>query len=105
LANPTALAAYGLALEDLRTAITTANVNEAKGGFDGPRQSSVIDANDQLFSARDYRTIIVAYRNNAPVHLSDVAYAFDDTENLNQAAWMNITPAVIVNIQRQPEIG
>jgi len=102
LANPTALAAYGLALEDLRTAITTANVNEAKGGFDGPRQSSVIDANDQLFSGRDYRPIIIAYRNNAPVHLSDVAYAFDDTENLNQAAWMNVTRAVIVNIQRQP---
>ena len=102
LANPTALAAYGLALEDLRTAITAANVNEAKGGFDGPRQSSVIDANDQLFSARDYRPIIIAYRNNAPVHLSDVAYAFDDTENVNQAAWMNISPAVIVNIQRQP---
>ncbi len=102
LANPKALAAYGLSLEDLRTAITTANVNEAKGGFDGPRQSSVIDANDQLFSAMDYRPIIIAYRNNAPVHLSDVAYAFDDTENVNQAAWMNITPAVIVNIQRQP---
>ena len=102
LANPMTLASYGLALEDLRTAIISANVNEAKGGFDGPHQSSVIEANDQLFSAADYRPIIIAYRNSAPVRLSDVAYASDDTENLNQAAWMNTSPAVIVNIQRQP---
>jgi len=101
-ANPTALAAYNLSLEDLRTAITTANVNAAKGGFDGPKQSYVIGANDQLFTSGEYKSIIVAYRNGAPVKLSDVAEAFDDTENVNQAAWMNTTPAVIVNIQRQP---
>jgi multidrug efflux pump len=101
-ANPTALAAYGLSLEDLRTAITTANVNQAKGGFDGPKQSYVIGANDQLFTSPDYRALVVAYRNGAPVLLSDVADAIDDTENVNQAAWMNTVPAVIVNIQRQP---
>ena len=101
-ANPTALAAYGLTLEDVRTAITTANVNQAKGGFDGPRQAYIIGANDQLFSSKDYRSLIVAYRNNAPVRLSDVADVIDDAENVNQAAWINTSPAVIVNIQRQP---
>ncbi|HET6420247.1 MAG TPA: MdtB/MuxB family multidrug efflux RND transporter permease subunit [Geobacteraceae bacterium] len=101
-ANPTALSAYGLTLEDLRTAIVAANVNQAKGGFDGPRQSFIIGANDQLLSSKDYRPIIIAYRNGAPVYLSDVADVVDDTENINQAAWMNDTPAVIVNIQRQP---
>ncbi len=101
-ANPTALAAYGLTLEDLRTAIVAANVNQAKGGFDGPRQSFIIGANDQLLSSKDYRPVIIAYRNGAPVHLSDVADVVDDTENINQAAWMNDAPAVIVNIQRQP---
>lgn len=101
-ANPTTLAAYGLSFEDLRTAITTSNVNAAKGGFDGPKQSYVIGANDQLFTSSDYRSLVVAYRNGAPVFLSDVAQAIDDTENVNQAAWMNTAPAVIVNIQRQP---
>ncbi|HXY54561.1 MAG TPA: MdtB/MuxB family multidrug efflux RND transporter permease subunit [Nitrospirota bacterium] len=101
-ANPRSLAAYGLSLEDLRTAITAANVNEAKGGFDGPKQSYVIGANDQLFTSAQFNSLIVAYRNGAPVLLSDVARAIDDTENVNQAAWMNTTPAVIVNIQRQP---
>ena len=101
-ANPTALASYGLTLEDVRTAITTANVNQAKGGFDGPRQAYIIGANDQLFSSKDYRPLIIAYRNNAPVRLSDVADVIDDAENVNQAAWMNTSPAVIVNIQRQP---
>ena len=101
-ANPVALAAYGLTLEDLRAAIVAANVNQAKGGFDGPRQAYIIGANDQLFSSRDYRSLIVAYRNGAPVKLSDVADAVDDAENVRQAAWMNTTPAVIVNIQRQP---
>ena len=101
-ANPTALAAYNLTLEDLRTAVTAANVNQAKGGFDGPHQSYIIGANDQLLSSREYGPLIVAYRNGAPVHLSDVADAVNDAENVNQAAWMNITPAVIVNIQRQP---
>jgi len=101
-ANPTALAAYGLTLEDLRAVISAANVNQAKGSFDGPRQSYNIGANDQLFSSAEYRPLIVAYRNGAPVRLSDVAEAIDDVENVKQAAWMNHTPAVIINIQRQP---
>jgi multidrug efflux pump len=101
-ANPTALASYGLTLEDLRAVISTANVNQAKGSFDGPRQAYNIGANDQLFSSSEYQPLIVAYRNGAPVRLSDVAEAIDDVENVNQAAWMNETPAVILNIQRQP---
>jgi multidrug efflux pump len=100
--NPTALAAYGLTLEDLRAVISAANVNQAKGSFDGPRQSYNIGANDQLFSSAEYRPLVVAYRNGAPVRLSDVAEAIDDVENVKQAAWMNNTPAVIINIQRQP---
>jgi len=101
-ANPTALAAYGLTLEDLRTAVAAANVNQAKGSFDGPRQSSIIGANDQLLSSKEYKPLVVAYRKNAPVLLSDVADAVDDAENVKLAAWLNDTPAVIVNIQRQP---
>jgi multidrug efflux pump len=101
-ANPTALAAYGLTLEDLRTAIAAANTNQAKGGFDGLRQSSVIGANDQLFTGQEYRPLIVAYVNGAPVRLSDLADAVDSAENVKQAAWMNDAPAVIVNVQRQP---
>jgi multidrug efflux pump len=101
-ANPAALSAYGLTLEDLRLAVAAANVNQAKGSFDGPRQSSVIGANDQLLTSRDYKPLIVAYRNNAPVTLENVADVIDDAENVRQAAWMNGTPAVILNIQRQP---
>jgi multidrug efflux pump len=101
-ANPTALAAYGLTLEDLRLAVAAANVNQAKGSFDGPRQSSIIGANDQLLSSKEYKPLVVAYRKNAPVLLSDVADAVDDAENVKLAAWLNDTPAVIVNIQRQP---
>ena len=101
-ANPTALSAYGLTMEDLRMAIAAANVNQAKGAFDGPRRASIINATDQLLSSRDYRPLIVSYRNGAPVHLSEVADVIDDVENVKQAAWMNETPAVIVNIQRQP---
>ncbi len=101
-ANPTSLAAYGLTLEDLRTAISAANTNQAKGNFDGPRQSAIIGANDQLLTSDTYRQLIVAFVNGAPVRLSDVAEAVDDAENVKQAAWMNATPAVIVNIQRQP---
>ena len=101
-ANPAALAAYGLTLEDLRSALAAANVNQAKGSFDGPRQSFVINANDQLFTSSEYRKLVISYKNGAPVFLRDVAEAVDDTENINQAAWMNSTPAVIVNIQRQP---
>ena len=101
-ANPKALAANGLGLEDLRTAIAAANVNQAKGSFDGPQRASTIDANDQLRSAADYRTIIIAYRNGAPIYLSDVADVVDGAENVRLAAWMNEVPAVILNIQRQP---
>ncbi len=101
-ANPTALASYGLGLEDIRTALAAANVDQAKGVLDGPRQSFTIGANDQLLSSAQYSRIVVAYRNGAPVRLSDVANAVDSAENLKQAAWMNTTPAVIVNIQRQP---
>jgi multidrug efflux pump len=101
-ANPTALAANGLTLEDVRTAVAQANVNQAKGSFDGSRQSFAIAANDQLLSSAQYRPLVIAYRNGAPVQLSDVAQVVDDAENVKQAAWMNQTPAVIVNIQRQP---
>ena len=83
-------------------AVAAANVNQAKGSFDGPRQSYTIAANDQLLSSAEYRPLIVAQRNGAPVRLSDVAEVVDDAENLRQAAWMNETPAVIVNVQRQP---
>src|SRR5471030_2572236 len=101
-ANPTALSSYGLNLEDLRMAIGASSVNEAKGSFDGRQQSYTIGANDQLLSSADYRPLVVAYRNGAPVLLSDVASVIDDTENVKQAAWMNNVPAVILNIQRQP---
>ena len=101
-ANPTQLASYGLNLEDLRNAIVAANVNQAKGSFDGLHQSYQIGANDQLLSSTDYAPLIIAYRNSAPVKLTDVADVKDDAENIRQAAWMNETPAVILNIQRQP---
>ena len=101
-ANPTALASYGMSLEDMRTALAAANVNQAKGVLDGPRQSFTIGANDQLNSSAQYNSIVVAYKNGAPVRLSDVATAVDSAENIKQAAWMNTTPAVVVNIQRQP---
>jgi multidrug efflux pump len=100
--NPRALAANNLGLEDVRTAITAANVKKAKGSFDGPSRSYTIDANDQLRSAAEYRPIVIAYRNSAPILLSDVADVVDDAENLRLAAWMNDVPAVILNIQRQP---
>ena len=101
-ANPTSLASYGMTLEDLRTAISSANVDEAKGNFDGKQQAYTIGANDQLLAAQDYMPLIVSYHNGAPVKLSDVATAVDDAENVKAAAWMNLTPAVIVNVQRQP---
>jgi multidrug efflux pump len=101
-ANPTALSSYGLNLEDLRTALTETSVNQAKGNFDGPNQDYQINANDQLVTSADYRNVVVAYRNGAPIMLRDVAQVVDGIENNKQAAWMNETPAVIVNIQRQP---
>src|SRR5579859_2438377 len=101
-ANPTSLASYGLNLEDVRTALLAANVNQAKGNFDGPHQAYTIGANDQLLSSSDYAPLVIAYRNGAPVNLTDVATVTDDAENIRQAAWMNDVPAVIMNIQRQP---
>ena len=117
-ANPTALAGYGLSLEDLRTALGNANVDQAKGSLSGARQSFTIGANDQLLSSADYAKVIIAYRNGSPVRLSDVANSIDSAENLFQAAWMGkaavpasksgpahdaeMNPAVILNIQRQP---
>jgi len=111
-ANPTALAGYGLSLEDVRSAMGSANVDQAKGAINGPRQAYTIGANDQLLSSGDYSNVIIAYRNGAPVRLSDVANAVDSSENLYQAAWMGtaatstapaqLKPAVLLNIQRQP---
>jgi multidrug efflux pump len=101
-ANPAALSSYGINLEDLRAALTQASVNAAKGNFDGPRQNYQIDANDQLVTSDDYRKVVVAYRNGAPVMLTDVAQIVNGVENNNQSAWMNQTPAVILNVQRQP---
>ncbi len=100
--NPTALSSLGLNLADVRTAITAANVNQAKGSFDGQRQAFTIGANDQIFTSEQYRKLIITYRNEAPVLLSDVADVIDDVENQRQAAWMNDKSAVILNIQRQP---
>jgi multidrug efflux pump len=100
--NPTALSSYGINLEDVRTALTASSVNAAKGNFDGPSQDYQIDANDQLVTSDDYRNVVVAYRNGAPVMLTEVARIVNGVENNNQAAWMNQTPAVILNVQRQP---
>ena len=101
-ANARALAAYGLNIDDLRTTITNANVNTAKGGFDGPSRSYTINANDQLKQASEYNNIVVAYKNGAPVFLRDVAKVVDGAENSKLTGWMNTTPAIILNIQRQP---
>ena len=100
--NPAALSSFGVNLEDVRTSLQQTSLTLAKGNFDGPEQDYQIDANDQITSADDYRRVIVAYRNGAPVQLSDVANVVEGVENTKQAAWMNQTPAVIVNIQRQP---
>src|SRR5882757_1184966 len=102
LANSRALAAYGMNIEDLRSAIGAANVSQAKGSFDGPQRASTIDANDQLQSADEYRNVIVAYRNGGAVRLRDVATIVDGAENSKLAAWANQQPAIILNIQRQP---
>ena len=101
-ANPLALAAYGVSLDDLRTTIANLNVNTPKGAFDGPAQSSTINANDQIHDPKDYLKSVVAYRNGAPIRLSDVATVEIGPENSRLAAWMNTTPALVVNIQRQP---
>jgi multidrug efflux pump len=101
-ANPTALAAYGVNLEDLRNALTANSLDAAKGNFDGPAQDYTINSNDQLVSSADYKKVVVAYRNGAPVMLTDVARVVDGVENNKLAAWSNETPSVILNIQRQP---
>ena len=100
--NPTALSSYGINLEDVRTAIQQTSLDLAKGNFDGPHQDYQIDANDQLMTSKDFQSVVVAYHNHSPVLLSDVARVIDDVENSREAAWMNETPAVIMNIQRQP---
>ena len=100
--NPTALSSLNMTLDDIRVALAATNVNLAKGSFDGPKQSIIIGANDQLFTADQFREIIVAYRNGAPIKLDEVANIIDDVENARQYAWMNSTPAVLINIQRQP---
>lgn len=100
--NPDALASYGITMEQVRAAIATANVNGAKGSFDGPRLAYTINSNDQLLSAKDYQPIIISYQNNSPVRLQDIATVIDGTENTRQAAWMDKKQAIILNIQRQP---
>src|SRR3984957_10869484 len=96
------LAALGLNIDDLRTTIANANVNQPKGNFDGPSRSYTINANDQIQKASDYSDLVIAYKNGSPVHLSDVALAVNADENTKLAGWMNTTPAIIVNVQRQP---
>jgi len=100
--NPTQLAGYGLTMEDVRAALSINSLDAAKGSFDGPHQNFQIAANDQILTSDDYKKVVLAYRNGAPVMLGDVAHVVDGIENVQQAAWMNRTPAVIVNIQRQP---
>jgi len=100
--NPAALAAYGLNLDDVRTAISAWNVNQPKGSFDGPLEASTIDANDQLRSADEYRNLTLAFRNGAPIRLREVAEVIDGAENSRLAAWSGSTPAIILAVQRQP---
>ena len=100
--NPVQLASYGLNMEDVRTALTQASVNQAKGNFDGPRQDYQIDANDQITDANGYRNVVIAYSNGAPVFIRNIANVVNGVENSKEAAWMNTTPAVVLNIQRQP---
>ena len=100
--NPQALAANGMSLSDLRTAIVGANVNQPKGNLDGPLRSTTINANDQLKTPTDYNSLIIAYKNNAPLRLSDVARAVEGAEDVRQAAWAGDKPAILLNIQRQP---
>src|ERR1700694_4112978 len=101
-ANPTTLSSYGLDLETVRSAVQGTSIDRPKGSFDGAQQSFQIGANDQLLAADDYRSVAIAYRNGAPVRLSDVATVVDGVENSKQAAWMNDVPAIILNVQRQP---
>jgi multidrug efflux pump len=100
--NPTQLASYGLNLEDVRTALTATSLDTAKGSFDGPAQSFQIGANDQITTSAEFKTIVLTYKNGAPIMLTDVANVVDGVENSELSAWMNKVPAVIVNVQRQP---
>jgi multidrug efflux pump len=100
--NPRALAAYGIAIDDIRTDITNQNTDTPKGNFDGPAQDTTINDNDQLQSAQEYRDLVLAYKNGAAIKLSDVASVVDGAQNAELAAWANKTPAIILNIQRQP---
>jgi multidrug efflux pump len=100
--NPVQLSSYGLNMEDVRSALVESSVNSAKGNFDGPRLDYQIDANDQITTANQYKNVVVAYRNGAPVFVQNVAHVYNGVENSKLAAWMNQTPAVILNIQRQP---
>jgi multidrug efflux pump len=100
--NPTQLSSYGINLEDVRTAIQQTSLDQAKGNFDGPQQDYQIQSNDQLLTSKDFENVVIAYHNGSPVKLSNVATITDGVENIRQAAWRNETPAVIVNIQRQP---
>src|SRR5438132_1401871 len=101
-ANPSALASLGLSLEDLRTGLAAANTDQAKGNLQGPQQSYRTGSNDQIYTSAAYKPVITSYRNGAPVRVSDVAHVIDGVEDAQKAAWMNITPAVIMNVQRQP---
>jgi multidrug efflux pump len=101
-ANPLALASYDLSLEDVRTALAATNVNQAKGNLNGHHQSFTINDNDQLTAAEQYVPVVIAYRNGSPVRLGDVATVVDGTENAEELAWMNDSPAVVLNVQRQP---
>ncbi len=100
--NPAAIASLGLSLEDVRNAIIQSSVNAPKGSFDGSRQSYAINANDQIFSAAEYRNVIIAYRNGSPIHISDLGEAVDNVENVRLASWIGGRPAVLLDIQRQP---
>ncbi|WP_018608865.1 MdtB/MuxB family multidrug efflux RND transporter permease subunit [Uliginosibacterium gangwonense] len=100
--NPRSLASLGISLDDIRTAVSNSNVNQAKGNFDGPQRSSAIDANDQIKSAADYQKLVLAYRNGAPIRLSDVAQVVESAENTRLGALENHTPGIILNVQRQP---
>ncbi|WP_460873184.1 multidrug efflux RND transporter permease subunit [Paralcaligenes ginsengisoli] len=100
--NPQALASHNLTLTDVRTAITSASTNQPKGNLDGPERSTTINANDQLSSVKDYDSLILSYKNGAPLRLRDVATAVQDAQDIRQAAWVGKTPAVLLNIQRQP---
>ena len=100
--NPGAIASLGLSLEDVRTAIIQSSVNAPKGSFDGARQSYSINANDQIFSADDYKNVIIAYKNGSPIRIGDLGAAVDNVENVRTASWVGGEPAVLVDIQRQP---